>query len=64
MGVEWVSNDEWKKANTIRINVRLTKNSGLVEALKTASEKAEISESMYIRNALIEKLRRDGYLQD
>ena len=64
MGVEWVSNDEWKKANTVQKNVRLTRNSGIIEALKTASEKAEVSESMYIRNALIEKLRRDGYLQD
>ena len=58
-----MSSDAWKKENTIQKNVRLTKNSGIVEALKTASAATGVAESVYIRQAIEEKLLRDGYLQ-
>ena len=59
-----MSSDAWKRENTIQKNVRLAKNSGIVAALKAASEENGIAESVYIRRAIEEKLKRDGYLKE
>lgn len=59
-----MSSDAWKRENTIQKNVRLAKNSGIVAALKAASEANGIAESVYIRRAIEEKLKRDGYLKE
>lgn len=56
-----MSSDAWKRQNTIQKNVRITKNSGIIESLKKAADSAGIAESQYIRIAIEEKLIRDGY---
>ena len=44
-------------------SVRFTKTSGVPDCIKEAAEKMQIAESAYIRQAVIEKLTRDGYLK-
>lgn len=59
-----MSSDAWKRENTIQKNVRLVRSSGIVAALKAASEAEGVAESVYIRRAIEEKLKRDGYLKE
>ena len=58
-----MSTDKWKRENTKICQVRMTKNSEIYKALCVALESQEIAESAYIRQAVIEKLQRDGYLK-
>lgn len=58
-----MSSDMWKNENTVRYTMRFVKSTGIPAGLKEAAEKMQIAESAYIRQAVIEKLIRDGYLK-
>ena len=58
-----MSTDTWKNENTVRYTMRFTKSTGIPEGLRKAAEELQIAESAYIRQAVIEKLQRDGYLK-
>lgn len=58
-----MSTNAWRKENMAGYSVRFTKASGVPDCIKEASEKMQIAESAYIRQAVIEKLQRDGYLK-
>lgn len=73
MGVECMTRDMQKKyASDLKsqqkiykqITMKIRKDSGILEAVSECEEKTGIAPSTYAQNALIEKLRRDGYLQD
>ena len=54
--------NKWKKENTIQYNIRFTVSSGIPEIMQKVNEDG-IPTKTYIREALIEKLKRDGYLK-
>lgn len=58
-----MSTNAWKKDNMKQYAFRISNSTGLPDILKIAADKAEISEVAYIRQAIIEKLQRDGYLK-
>lgn len=47
-----------------RFSVKVRKESGIQEALESASTKAGISKNAYVVAAVQEKLIRDGYLSE
>lgn len=51
------------KEQTEAINVRLLKSDPLYRALSQASEDLEIPKTRYIKIALLEKLRKEGYIK-
>lgn len=55
------SNDRWKLENTSRYNLRIVNSSGIPNALNEASRAQRIAPTEYIRNAISEKLIREGY---
>lgn len=57
-----MSNESWKAENTVRYHFRLSKNTGIPEALRTMTEKTGESEMQYIRRVVTESLIRDGFL--
>lgn len=54
--------NRWKKENTIQYNIRFTVSSGIPEIMQKVNDDG-IPTKTYIREALIEKLKRDGYLK-
>lgn len=58
-----MSTTEWKKKNTSQYPIRFTNSSGIPAAIRMAAEDTGIADSTYIRQAIIEKLIRDGYLK-
>ena len=59
-----MSTDDWKKENTTQYNIRVTKSSGIPEAIEEACKKSQKTATQYIREALCEKLQREGYLPE
>ena len=57
-----MSNVEWKKKNTVQYLLRVTNKSGIPTAVSKVAKKQGISETAVVRQALIEKLQREGYL--
>ena len=55
-------NDKWKKKNTVQYLLRVTNKSGIPTAVSKVAKKQGISETAVVRQALIEKLQREGYL--
>lgn len=55
-------NNKWKKENTVQYNVRFTVSSGIPEMMQKVNENG-IPTKTYIREAIIEKLKHDGYLE-
>ena len=55
-------NNKWKKENTVQYNVRFTVSSGIPDVMQKVNEDG-IPTKTYIREAIIEKLKRDGYLK-
>ena len=55
--------NNWKKENTVQYNVRFTSSSGIPDAMQRVNG-AGIPTKTYIREALVEKLRKDGYLAE
>ena len=59
-----MSSDAWKKENTVQILLRVTRSSGIPDALRKMQEKTGIATSEYIRKILRENLVKDGYLSE
>lgn len=59
-----MSSEAWKKENTVRYHFRLSKNTGIPEALQKMTEKTGENEMVYIRRVVTESLIRDGFLQE
>ena len=59
-----MTNDEWKKANTVQILLRVTYSSGIPDALNRVKEDTGESATVYIRRIVHDALIRDGYLQE
>lgn len=58
-----MSTETWKRENTKICQIRLTKSTDIYRAFSSAVNTEGIAEGAYIRQALIEKLTRDGYLK-
>lgn len=58
-----VSTEAWKAENSLRLCVRVTKNSGIPVALQKMTEATGESCPQYIRRVITESLIRDGFLQ-
>lgn len=56
-------NNEFNRENYVQLNFRVRKDSGIAEALMRVAD-AGISKNEYVRKAVVEQLRKDGYLQD
>ena len=52
----------WQRENTQIIQLRLTKSSGLIEAINNAANDRGIPVTTYVRKAVISQLQRDGYI--
>ena len=63
-GGDKLSTDKWKAENTIRYGLRITKQSGIPEALEKAAIAMSKQPTEIIREAIVEKLIRDGYLPE
>lgn len=72
MGVECMTRDmqkkyasdyKWEKENTMRVNLKIRNDSGIPQAIERLRSNG-ISANAYTIEALAEKLRRDGYLQN
>lgn len=59
-----MSSEAWKKENTVRYHFRISKNTGIPEALQKMTEKTGENEMVYIRRVVTESLIRDGFLQE
>ena len=59
-----MSSEAWKHENTVRYHFRLSKNTGVPDALKSMTEKTGESEMAYIRRVVIESLQRDGFMPE
>lgn len=56
-----MSNDAWKAENTAIYRIRVTKSSGIIDAMNVALDDTGKTQAEYLRQALIEKLEREGY---
>ena len=56
------SNDQWKAENTVVYRIRVTKSSRIPEAMEDAVAYSGKTATEYLRYALINQLRKDGYL--
>lgn len=54
-------NREWNKTNYDTIRTTVSKTMNLPKTLDIASQKAGISKAEYIRQAIIERLNKDGF---
>ena len=57
------SNQKWKNEHTKIYNIRVTDSSGIIEAMEKMTEETGMSAPQYIREALLEKLDRDGFIR-
>ena len=55
---------EYQRSNTTLYSLRVTNHSGIPSAVNKACEKIGQKPSAYLRQALIEKLQRDGYIAE
>lgn len=58
-----MSNETWKAENTIRYHFRISKNTGIPEALQKMTEKTGETDLQYIRRVVTESLIHDGFLK-
>lgn len=54
---------KWEKENCIRINLKIRKDTGLVDMIDAARVLTDDSRNSYAIKAIQEKLQRDGYLK-
>lgn len=59
-----MSDDRWKAENTVRYHFRISKNTGIPDALRIMTEKTGETDLAYIRRVVTESLKRDGFLRD
>lgn len=55
---------QWKKENTKVYQVRYTLSSGIPSILEKMSAETGMKPATYIRQAVAEKLQRDGYIAE
>ena len=55
---------EWNRKNTRLYSVRILKKDPLCEALERAADFEQVTPVRYIKQALADKLERDGFLTD
>ena len=59
-----MSTDAWKRENTSQILLRITKSSGIMEALRKMTEATGKTAPVYIREVVTAQLIADGYLPE
>lgn len=59
-----MSNETWKKENTVQYGVRILNSSGIPDAMNRMMVDSGKTRNAYIIEAIREKLIRDGYLQE
>ena len=59
-----LSSSEWKKNMQMQIAIRFSNTSDIAEALRKMQEETGILAATFTREAIREKLVRDGYLAD
>lgn len=57
-------NDRWKRENTKLYQMRVAIKSGIPEAIDKMNAETGIAPAKYLRQALMEKLKRDGYIAE
>ena len=55
--------DAWKRDNTRCVQLRFANSSGIPQALDIMTEQTGMSASQYMRNALLDKLESDGFIE-
>lgn len=55
-------NEEWKKINTVKYQLRVGRSSGIPDAVEKLAKNQGKTETAILRDALVEKLQREGYL--
>lgn len=56
------SQADWQKENTVMYRIRVTKSSGIIDAMEKMTADTGKSPNEYLREALLEKLDFDGYI--
>lgn len=59
-----MSSDAWKRDNTMQFAIRIGKNSDIAIALRKMQEETGVAPSVFVREAMREKLIRNGYLTE
>ena len=57
-------NDRWKREHTKLIQLRIGYASGIPEILEKVQIKTGLTPTRYMRKALINELKRDGYMPE
>lgn len=55
---------DWRKNATTQYLLRFTNASGVPAAINKAAPKAKETPSEYMKNAIVNRLREDGFLKD
>ena len=55
---------EWRKTETTQYLLRFTNASGVPAAIDKAAPKAKETPSEYMKNAIVMRLQKDGFLKD
>ena len=64
MPEKYNNNTEWLRTTTRMYSIRIVRTDALYRALERAVNYEQMTGAQYIKTALVEKLRRDGYLTD
>lgn len=56
--------ERFHKETYEQVNFRVRKDSGIIEALELASRMTGITKSGYIRDAVVDRLKDDGYMPE
>lgn len=57
-------NDRWKREHTKLIQLRISYASGIPDILEKAQSETGLTPTRYMRKALINELKRDGYMPE
>ena len=58
-----MSTEEWRKANTMRLNIRFANTSGIPDALRKMEDETGEKPIEYAKRTITESLEFDGYLE-
>jgi len=53
--------NDWKKANTLSIQLNVANSTGIPSAIRAACEATGMTVSQYARNAIVQALEWDGF---
>ena len=57
-------NREFHRENYVQVNLKIRKDSGIIEALNLMTEVTGMPKTEYIRDAVQDRLREDGYMPE